>query len=425
MKLLSIPFAACAALLITFSTPSGAQTRLLTIEEALQTALKNRAEFRAADAAIEARAAVSLQATARPNPTLSIQTENWRGWGSPSFTARDVDVFAFVSAPIETGGKRGRRIELARTDERIAELRKQALDLAIHREASRAYWAALGAEQRRELLAEGVESWRRLSENTQIRLDLGAGSELELIQVQIEQRKAEIALASAVLGARQAQIELARTIGIAPIDGGFALRRPAAKQDAAPPNDAAFATALRSRPEILLGESAIASARAATELAQAQAKPNATPYFGYKRASGQHTLVGGVSTPLPFFNRSRYRGRIAQAGAEVRRLEAELDAVRSRVQADVTAALEALRERERILRSIEGEMLSQAAQTAEISEAAYQEGGVTLLTVIDARRGLNEVRLLRQQADFDYATARIDMESALGTGPEFVRSDPN
>jgi outer membrane protein TolC len=46
--------------------------------------------------------------------------------------------------------------------------------------------------------------------------------------------------------------------------------------------------------------------------------------------------------------------------------------------------------------------------------AAYQEGGMELLEVLDAQRSENDVSLLQSQVFHDYRLSQIDLETAVG-----------
>jgi outer membrane protein TolC len=123
--------------------------------------------------------------------------------------------------------------------------------------------------------------------------------------------------------------------------------------------------------------------------------------------------VGGFSIPLPV--RDKNTGAIEEALAEVRRQEALLRATEARVRAEVAAAVEGVRRRSEMLRSMETGVLERARETSQIALAAYQEGGVELLDVLDAQRAQNEIGLFYAQLLFDYQLGWVELETAAGT----------
>ena len=112
----------------------------LPLSEAVRLALAERQELQAVSAAAEAAQGATLQASLRPNPTLSIQSENWRAWGDPSFRPlAEVDFFTFISQTIETNGKRRKRTDLAEFQGRETELARAVLSWRIEQQVADAW----------------------------------------------------------------------------------------------------------------------------------------------------------------------------------------------------------------------------------------------------------------------------------------------
>ena len=393
--------------------------KTLKLDHAIEIALSRHADLDAARAAIDARAGSTRQAGLSPNPVLSLQTENWRFYGNPGFAAsRDLDLFAWVGVPIETAGKRTRRVELAEADERIAEYERQLAAWRIRQGVKKAYWNALATLSDVKMLERSRETLERLEDYHEVRVRLGATAEVDLIKVRVEVGRSALALSGAEMEARRAKIAVLEAMGIAELSTGFELRQP----DAWPVDvswDDAEATrqtaekALAHRVEILLGQAQVERARAAVELQRSLARPDVRPYVGYKRTNEFNTLIGGISIPLPV--RDDNAGRIGEALAEVRRREAALRAAKARISTEVAAAVETVRRRSEMLRSMETGVLDRARETSRIALAAYQEGGVELLDVLDAQRAQNELDLFHSRLVFDYQLSWVDLETASGT----------
>lgn len=392
---------------------------LLELDHAIELALSRHADLDAARATIDARAGSTRQAGLSPNPVLSLQTENWRFYGNPGFSAsRDLDLFAWVSVPIETARKRTRRVELAEADERIAEYERQLAAWRIRQSVKKAYWNALATVSDVKMLERSRDTLERLEDYHEVRVRLGATAEVDLIKVRVEVGRSELALSGAEMEVSRAKIAVLDAMGIAELSPGFELQQPDAwPVDVSWENaEAARQTAekaLDHRVEILLGQAQVERARAAVELQRSLARPDLTPYVGYKRTNDFNTLMGGVSIPLPV--RDDNAGRIGEALAEVRRREAALRAVEARISAEVSAAVETVQRRSEMLQSMETGVLERARETSRIALAAYQEGGVELLDVLDAQRAQNELDLFHSRLVFDYQLSWVDLETASGT----------
>lgn len=405
-----------ALLVALLVIPSAGQTisETLTLPQAIDIALSQRAEMDEAREAINARIGAATQADRSPNPTLFLQSENWRFHGAPGFSpGSELDLFAYVSQPLETAGKKTRRVALAGEDRRIAELRREAAAWSIRQEVKLAYWNAVSAGRYETVLAERREAVTRLVDYHEVRVRLGAAAELDLIKVQLESGKLEMQYITAQTQAERFRLELAGAMGTPSAASNIVLRDPdLPDQTKTPQLEDLIETALRSRIEVRLARAMIERARAQLNVQVASAKPDVTPYFGYKRTGGFNTLIGGVSVPLAVFDKRS--GAIEQAASEVRGIEASLRSAEARVRAEVTTAATLLRRRADMLSRIDDRMLGRADEMARVALAAYEEGGTGLLSLIDAQRTRNEVGLLFAQASRDYALGWVDLESAVG-----------
>ncbi len=403
--------------------PVSAQTlpSVLLVNQAIEIALQRHGEIEASQAAIDGSQGAIRQASYSPNPTVHFQTENWRFTGTPGFSpGRDLDIFAFVTQTIETGGKKQRRVDFAEADRQIAEMERKAVQWKIRQDVKKAYLRVVAGQRKEELLTQSRDTFSRFRGYHETRVELGAMPEVDLIKVQLEEQKVEMTLASAEMETERAKIDLLRAMGVSGTSPGFTVRdtltAPAAAGLANESlTDELLTAAVAHRPELLLAEALVNRARAAVSVKQAAARPDLTPYVGYKRTASYNTLIGGISIPLPI--RDRNAGAIEQAVAEVHQREASLRAARAQVQAEVAAALAGVRRRARMLDAMENRMLPRAQTTSQITLAAYQEGGMQLLEVLDAQRSQNEVGLLHSQLLYDYQLSQIDLETAVGAEP--------
>lgn len=401
-------WAGLAGILLTLApAPALAQSEL-PLAEAIRIAQARRHEVNAATAAAEAANGAVLQASLRPNPTLSIQSENWRAWGDPSFgPARDLDFFVFASQTVETAGKRRKRTELAETQGAAAELARDVLAWRIEQQVTEAWWSALAAQQRLALVEESLATVAELVAYHQSRLEQGAVAEIELIKVQVEEQKLAQAVAEALNQLEQARLALAAAMGEEQV------QRPLAAK--LPQHDLTTnwqARALERRPDLSLQRARVASANAAVTLAEAQARPNVTPYFGYKRSNDFNTLVGGVTIPLAVSDRNQ--GGIAEAQARLRQEEATLRALSIRAEAEVRSALAAAERAKARHEQLESGLLERARESYQIARAAYQEQGTDLLFLLDAQRAQNDAALLSAQALADYRFRLAQLQIVSG-----------
>ena len=388
----------------------------LTIEEAVRRAEANHAALSVARARVDSAAGWERQAGARPNPVLSLLTENWRFSDTPAFVPfDDLDITAAMTQTFETGGKRDRRVAVARQDGAIAALERDAVAWQLRQSVRRAFLAALLATKLYDLQAEQAAFFQQVIEYHRVRVAEGVMPEVDLVRVRLEGELLAAARDGARLEAENARREILRSMGETSFSAGFVLEDPAAALPVppAPPDEGELMPrAAEQRLEIRLARAGVARAAAQLELEQVQAKPDWDIEAGYKRTGGFNTVLAGVSVPLPFFNRNL--GGIAAAGAGVRQAEAQLRLTEAQVGADVAQAVDRLRRRRAILERVHQGMLDWAEESWRIALAAYQEGGLDLLRLLEAHRTRNEVSVRHTQAEMEYRIGWVDLETAVG-----------
>lgn len=150
---------------------------------------------------------------------------------------------------------------------------------------------------------------------------------------------------------------------------------------------------------------------------------------GAKESVGRTSLVGGLSLPLPLFN--RHGGRITRAKGERDAAAFEL----AREERAASSTLAAAREAARRL-SVQAVTLSQktpdggsaylarAEEVRRIALGAYREGAVPFITVVDAARAWGEARVTYYRLLVAQHEAVLAHFAALGMDPLEALSPP-
>jgi outer membrane protein, heavy metal efflux system len=392
---------------------------LLSPQEAVATALRSHPLLSAAGARTEAAAGLAVQAGLRPNPRLILQTENWRAYGTPSFSpTRDADIFAYLSKQLETGGKRDLRVELANTGFHRSEQERQVLERQIALRVSQAYWSAAGAEKLHRLLAENAVNFQQIVDYHEQRVRQGAMAEADLVKVQLERERLNVAIQGAALEAERTLVLLFREMGQTNFPQVTLAELPDRLEPVLPPAD--FAAANDRRAEIKLARQAVEHARTNLKLQRANARPDVEVMAGYKRTAGFHTVIGGLQLNLPFSNRNQ--GAIAAADSQIRAAEWELRTLEADIAAEIRTAEADLRSRADQLKRYFGEvdgagLRGKAAESSRIALAAYREGGTDLLRLLDAERVRIETQVLYYKTLTEYRLSMAALDAALGVNP--------
>jgi outer membrane protein, heavy metal efflux system len=165
-------------------------------------------------------------------------------------------------------------------------------------------------------------------------------------------------------------------------------------------------------PQMKAAQSHVERAQSLLRLEQARARPDITASVGYKRNGIDNTLYAAVSAPLPLYNRNQ--AQIARAQAEVEAARAELRYAQNTVLAELAAARRSVELNQKQIDSLRAEFLLLADESRSVSLAAYREGAVDLLVLLDAQRVRSQAQELYFQALYDYQLAIHELERAAG-----------
>jgi outer membrane protein, heavy metal efflux system len=391
------------------SIPARAQ-ETLSLETAIEMARRTHPLLQASAQRVSAAEFGVVQARLRPNPRLYLQTENWRAWGTPSLDAADqTDTYAYLSQPLETGGKRASRTALARASAHRAELERELVERQVVTHVKQAYWTALGAVRVHQAFLSDLENFRQIIDYHEKRVREGALPEADLIKVRLEGERLQLAANNASLEAERATIELYRAMGQTEFP---AVRFLDPLEPSSAPPAASVETALENRTELKLARQAREEASANVSLQKSASKSDVDVLFGYKRTAGQDTLLGGVQYNLPFSNRNQ--GGIGSAEARVRVADSDIAAVAASIRAEVKSAAADVQIRRTQVQETLPKLRAQAQESAAIALAAYREGGADLLRLLDAQRARIEIETLYYRTLSAYRQSVAALETAMG-----------
>ena len=387
----------------------------ITLEQAIVKAIEAAPSMRANEAAIAAAQAGRTQAGVRPNPTITVENENFIGTG-PIGIFRQAEVTATYSQTIERGGKRDARIGVAEREIGLAEASARVAQLDLAAQVERAFIDLLIAREAVRI-AEYRLSTEQGIEREALRRVRGYKDPLFV------ETRAAARVAQARIDLQQAQARLVATKNrLGSFWGGDG-----ASVD--PSGDFGWLT--RERRKLAAADEALAEAeidrsRATVALEQTRATQDFTVSGGarFLRGTNDVALVAGITIPLGRFDRNQ--GGIERAQAE--RLRAELTAEAQRLDrlrrlASLNGDADAAKTR---ADAIMAEVWPRATKTLAQVREGYNRGGFTFRDVQDAAdailqvqdKWLEAVRQYRDlQTEIDRLTGRFDAAADGGTNP--------
>lgn len=386
-------------------------------------ALSSNGELVAARLEVGRARARLRQAGLRPNPTLDFEHTTGRLTGS----AGEAETSVGVSLPLELGGKRARRIDLARAEIEAAEAEVADRERRLAGEVLTAHAEALAALRELEITESLTGVDLRTVTIVQARVNEGdaAPIELNLLRAEVERLRSRRALVEGRL--RATLLRLKALAGI-PADEPLRLREeirtPALTRPPASV-ESAVETALRTRPDLRLARLGEALAQAGLRLARAQGAPEATAFTRYTRSSSTFddtpvgtlrdrdaTLTFGVSVGLPVFNRNQ--GAKEEAALAVSQAKARREFLEAVVRSEVRSAHTRYAAAQEALDTFEQGVIERSNENIRIMRSAYEIGAFSVTELLAEQR-----RLLDSQKDFTEALAEryralADLQTAIG-----------
>jgi cobalt-zinc-cadmium efflux system outer membrane protein len=282
-------------------------------------------------------------------------------------------------------------------------------------------WAELGfAQQALDITHRNIELLRQLSSTAETRYRVGRGLQQDVLRAQVELT----ALLQERLR-REEAIETAHARLIELLDLPSSTRLPRTSDlhlsTSAPLLESIVASLDERSARLRAAHKRVAEARSQVRVAELEGYPDVDLGIGYRvRArvagdpvEGDDFLSAGLTVRLPF-DRSKWRARVAESNALLRRAQAELRALRAALVSLTQRAHASLVRAASEEALLETGLVPQARQSLESSRSAYEVGRIAFLSLLDSQVRLlgAELQLARVQADKRLAFAAL--ESAAG-----------
>jgi outer membrane protein, heavy metal efflux system len=389
-------------------------------------ALASNGELAAARLDIERARARLRQAGLRPNPSVDFEQTTGRFTGS----AGEQETSVGVSVPLELGGQRRRRIDLARAEFDAAEAEIADRERRLTNEVRATYAEALAALRELQITENLNEIDTQTARFVQVRVNEGESApiELNLLRVEVDRLRSRRALVEGKLKA--ALLKLKAMSGLS-ADDSLRLREELdTPRLPAPPAsvNAAIEIALRTRPDLQLARLTEEVAQAGLRLARAESFPEVTPFTKYTigRAVFDDTPIGvltdrdkllsfGVSIGIPVFNRNQ--GAKAEATLAISQAEKRRQFLEQLVRSEVTSAYERYEAARNAVQVYEQGVIARSNDNINAIRSAYQIGEFRITDLLVEQRRLVDSQREFTEALTEQYRALADIHAALGLQP--------
>jgi outer membrane protein, heavy metal efflux system len=398
------PFLSAAMLAAALSADQAPQTAPavpLTLQSAFTIAEEHNRTLVAARLGRAVDVAGVGVAGQRPNPEVSFEA------------ARDTPhEVASVAFPLEFGGKRARRIDLANATlaRTVADLSVQSLD--VRRTVRLAYYELVAAASRVQVTTELRGFAERTRNAARDRFESGAAPRLEALEADLVLAQADNEQEAARGRLAAARASLNTALGRGP----DAPAEPADPFDvgAIPADPAALVAA---SPDVAALDREIDEAVARQRLAVAMRRADPTVSGGALFDARPDFTFGwraGLAVAIPVF--TRHNAEVQVETARVTQLRAQREARVATLTGEAMAAAARAQAARRQYLRYRDEIVPQLATIEAMAEDSYRSGQTNLAAFLQALQAARELRLRATDAGLEYQTALADLERALG-GP--------
>lgn len=403
----------------------------MTADAAVAYALTHNGELQALRKEVEAARALVKQAGLRPNPQLEAN-------GTRQIGGADNSVMVQGMLPLELGGRRGARINVAQAELEIRELALANQERLLAAEVRSKFGEALAQIKKLELVESLLASTKQGYELIAARVTEGRTAPLEGNMLVVEVNRLRSLRESTAGKTEVVVFELKNLIGMKPEES---LRlQPGDFNDLIEPLpalDEAVERALRSRPDLAGARAVERLAVARIGQARAEGKVDASLTAGYQRMNssfpvngitdtGQlrpvqdvfHFFTFGVQLNLPVRNRNQ--GAIEAAVFEQEAARRRIEFGELTVRREVSAAFARYNRAARALSIFRAGVRDQAAANLRVVWQTYELGKRDLSDYIAEERRFLEVENELVETALETYLARVEILRATNA-PELIK----
>ncbi|MBZ5511260.1 MAG: TolC family protein [Acidobacteriia bacterium] len=406
-----------AALALLSTLPAIAQsTSRITLDEAIDLALKNSPSLKAARSNIDQSKAQEVTAGLRPNPTLSWDSQ-YIPFFTPSLFSKDTldaiqqfDIGAGYL--IERGGKRHRRLDAARDQTRVTEAQVVDAERALKFSVAQQFISALLAKSNLEFALQALKSFRQTVDINEERYKAGDVSKGDFLKTRVQLLQFQTDVTAAELAKVQALASLRQLIGYDSVPRDYDLIGALEYAPVKVQLDDLEARALQARPDLRGAELGVNAAKSQLGLAKANGKQDLNITFNYTHVSQVNDGALYFAMPVALFNRNQ--GEIARSRYAIDQAELNRKAAEETVLTDVKNAYEAVKTNQDVVDLYQSGYLQQAQESLDITGFAYKQGAAALLDFLDAERSYRSTQLAYRQALASHMLAVEQLRQAVG-----------
>jgi outer membrane protein, heavy metal efflux system len=398
------------------ATPQAAPTRI-TLDEAIDLALKHNHSLQAARTMILQNQAQEITANLRPNPTLNGDAQFLPVFSPSNINSDYLNSTAQFDLGVgylfERGKKRQHRLQAAKDQTAVTVAQTSDDERTLTFNVSSQFIAALLAQANIELADSDLNSFQQTVDIAEAQTKSGAMSGGDLLKIKLQLLQFQTDVSAARLARIQAMAGLRQLLGYDSVPENFEVVGNLEYKPVKVGKDELKAIALRQRPDVKAAQLGITAAESQLALAKANGKVDINATINYTHVADVNSVSLFGVIPLPIFDRNQ--GEIARTRYAVGQSQELSSEQSSLALTDVENSYEALHTDDQVVQLYQSGYLQEAEESKNISQYAYQRGAASLLDFLDAERSYRATELAYRQALAGYMISLEQLRQAVGT----------
>lgn len=376
----------------------------LSLADAVQYALAHHPSRHAASADLTAASAHLRGARTLRNPEIVVTPGVLGPAGS--------DELLSIAQPLELNGARQARMKVATSQLEAMKAEQQVTERDLILAVKTAYWSLAQAHAVATFDAENVTYAETLLATAKKQVELGNEPLSHVIKTEVELARARQQLARSHAAVAHAQTALNGALGRDP-NTPMRLTESLTYTPVTLQDKVLLQQGVAHRPELRRDQALITAASGEVDAARAAQRPDVAIQVRRESWDGDGGVGLGISLPLVDWGSARAERDRAQAVVTAQ--QRRLDATRLLVRQEISTALIATHSAEAQIRTLRDQVLAPADKLAQMATTGYEEGAMTYLEVLEARRTLRAAHIEYLTALGEYQTALAQLEWAVGT----------
>ncbi len=386
-------------------------TGVVSMRQALASALLKNPELETFSWKIRAAEARRIQAGRIPNPEIEATvaevggSDERKGFDSAEIT------FA-LKQEIELGSKRTNRISVAKIEGDIARWEYQRKRLDVLLKTTKAFIEVMAVKRRLSLSERKLELTKQVREVVAKRVKAGVVAALDETKARVSVSTAEIELDRIRSEFDASKKHLASTWGstvpiFSDVKGNFENVSSIAPIEK-------IKERISINPDLKQQATEVDLRRSIIRLEKSESIPDITLSMGVKRLRevNDNTFLFGVSVPVPVFGLNP--GAVEEAERNLEQSKVERQATNLRVRTSLNESYPVMASAYRQIVALKNDVLPAAQLAFDATQRGYREGNVGFLDVLYAQRTLFEVQAQYIDTLEAFHKSKADVERLLG-----------